>query len=450
MSKKRLRAMLCGVLVAASFGLAPSARANHHFMQITEVFMGTGGAGNAIFVELTTLNSGQQFVSGQKIVFYDAVGNGVESATFTTNPPDASEAGAHILVASPDAETLFGATADLEFDPTGISEAGGKVCFESTTFGVIDCVSWGNYTGDSAETGDPFGPAEGIPSGASILRNDLRGNPDAYDGADDSDDSKRDFFMSSPFPGGSNPAPTATPARIQFSTDSFVVPETDPSESVLITRSGSTALIQVITFTSLSGSATKGSDFLHPDTPVQFSAGDTQETRTVTIDDDIVFEGAEKAKLRLRNPTNQAVLGFAVNATMTIEDPEDDNQAPKSRITKPEHGGSYDRANLTKFKGTANDGPGTVEEVAVALRRNMTDGSCQQFNGFVWVVAACNAYSFGKANGTTSWVFPIDPLKKSVGTDVKSYTALSRAQDGQTNTETFFKKGRNKNTFEVK
>lgn len=449
MSKKGLRGIVCAALVGSALGIAPTARASHHLMQITEVFMGTGGAADAIFVELTTLSSSQNQVSGHNVVFQNAAGDAIETATFTTNPSDASGSGGSILVASTQAETLFGVTADLEFDPTGISEAGGKVCFNSTGgFGTIDCVSWGNYSGDSSETGNPFGPTEGIPSGASILRNEERGNPDAYDSADDTDNSRRDFFMSSPFPAGGG-TPTETPGRIQFTTNAYTVDEGETTVMPVVTRTGDITELQAVSFQTRDATATKGADYDHSDTAVPFPINDNEQIVSIDINDDVAFEGAEKVKLRLRNPSNGAVLGSAANATLTITDPEDDNEPPKTRITKPEHGNTYARDNLTKIKGTADDGPGEINDVDVALRRNMVDGSCRHFNGTSWQPDACSSFSYLGAQGTETWSFAIDPLKKSVGTDIKSYTVTAIASDVEHNTETFLKKGRNKNTFEV-
>ena len=448
---KSLRGILCGVLVAAFMSLAPLAQANHHLIQITEVFLGTGGtqADDAMFVELTTLTTGQHFVSGHQMVFYNADGNVVENVPFTSNPSDASGLQGKILVATTEAESFFGVTADLEFDPAGISREGGQVCFNSDSFDDIDCVSWGNYSGPREEAGRPFNPTEGIPLGASALRNEMGGDfKDAYEVQDDHDNSRQDFFMSSPLPEGGG-SPTQTPARIQFTTNTYEVTEADTIVEPMITRTGDVSQTQDITFLTRDGTATETSDYDPATRLLTFNPSSTSKIEEVQVNDDSQFEGPETVKLRLRNPTNGAVLGFAANATLTITDDSDDNRPPKTRITRPAHGESYERDNLRKIKGTADDGPGQVNDVDVALLRNMVNGTCRHFNGTSWQAGSCSAFIYLGAQGTETWSYSIDPLKKSVGTDVKSYTAAALASDEQHNSESVLKVGRNKNTFEV-
>jgi hypothetical protein len=48
------------------------------------------------------------------------------------------------------------------------------------------------------------------------------------------------------------------------------------------------------------------------------------------------------------------------------------------------------------------------------------------------------------------WYYRLDPLRPTVGTKIRSYTAFSRARDGAGHVESKLVRGRNMNTFEVK
>jgi Calx-beta domain len=433
---KRIRYVLAIALLALVVPAAPTL-ATHHQMEIREVFLGTFGGSNedAQFIELRTKSSGQQFVDGHQVKFFNAAGTLVETATFSNNADSASGSNAAILAATEEAEILFGVTADVEFDAQN-TQGGGKVCFESTTFGIIDCVAWGNYTGPSTGAGAPFSPGEGIPLGAAIQR------------TTDSNVSKNDFNFVAASPDGGAAVPNALKV-IQFNSATYTATEGNPAAPIVI-RSG-TGSTQVVDFGTLEGTADEGDDFtdVDPDPKVQFSSGDTQKTTIVATTEDSEFEGSETVRLRVRNPTAQALLGPNLNATLTINDDDPDPDPPKSRINKPKNNSSHNADDLLKFKGTANDGLGTVNEIGIALRRTLNNGKCQWL-ALNWAVAPCGDKTANKAIGTETWKFPLgEKLKKSTGTNVKFYTVYSSADDLEGNVETIFKKGRNANKFEV-
>ena len=434
---KPVRYLLLASLLA--IGLTSSAQADHHQMEIREIFLGTalGANEDAQFVELRTKSTGQQFVDGHQVKFFNAAGTLVETATFTNDADSASGNNAAILAATTEAETMFGVNADVNFDAQNI-RAGGRVCFESTVFGVRDCVAWGNYSGPAGGAGAPFSPNEGVPLGATIRR------------SSDTNVSKNDFsFVAAEPDGGGTPD---TVGVIQFSSPNYTVAENN-TDVVITAIRNSFSSVQVVDFISLNGTAMNGSDYTDesPDPKLQFGNGDTSKTRDVAILEDSVFEGDETVRLRVRTPTNQAVLGPNLNATLTIIDDDPDTDAPKSRVTKPKHNSSHKAGDLMKLRGTASDvKPGTVVEVGVGLRRTMTNGNCQWLS-VNWEAGPCGGKLFNKTSGPpTKWRYPLaEKLKKSVGTNVKFYTVYSSAEDAGGNDETTFKKGRNANRFEV-
>jgi Ca2+-binding RTX toxin-like protein len=183
--------------IAIALALAAPAQANHHFMRITEVFAGTGAQPNAEFVELRAYSPDQNIVAPKRVRVYDASGAIVTTATFTQNVADASSQ-MTVLIATPQAATYFGVTPDLTMT-AGIPAAGGKVCWESTNtvIGIVDCVSWGSYSGPDTGKGEanPVNPSGGMPAGFALLRDISAGNPANLEVTDDTDSSAADFDL---------------------------------------------------------------------------------------------------------------------------------------------------------------------------------------------------------------------------------------------------------------
>jgi Tol biopolymer transport system component len=123
---------------------------------------------------------------------------------------------------------------------------------------------------------------------------------------------------------------------------------------------------------------------------------------------------------------------------------------PVSVIHVPAYGDSYSPANLVDLSGTASDEGLGVSRVEIALRQERTDGTCRWWDGSGFVVGRCRHERWLRAKGTEAWTYHLaSQLTRSVGTKVKSYTLLSRAQDFAGNLETSFETGRNRVPFEI-
>ena len=206
------RTILFGGLLALVWLLAAAApaSANHHFMKIREVFAGANGQPSAQFVELQMYASGQNIVGGKQIVVYDSAGAVINTFTFPANVANPANQSS-ILIATAAAASFFGVTPDLTITPV-IPAAGGKVCFiRPSPLTVVDCVSWGSYSGSSVGTGAPFNPAGGLVTGSSALR-DISGgtSPTLLQAADDTNDSAADFDLANPTPRNNAGATTTT------------------------------------------------------------------------------------------------------------------------------------------------------------------------------------------------------------------------------------------------
>jgi hypothetical protein len=303
-------ALVTGILISAG----GPARADFHFIKITEVFAGTGGFANAQFVELQMYAPGQTNLGGHSVVVQNASGGHAATYTFAGGVANGSSQDT-ILVGTSSVSTLFGVTPDLSMGSTGVlTAAGGRVCFDD-----IDCVSWGNYSGTNGQS--PANPAAGIPSGSSLTRDISGGTPGALEDADDTDNNNADFDLNTPTP-RTNARITGAPAGgvIRFSQPTVTIGEEAGSAEVTVVRSGATTGVVEATWSTSSLGGDIETDIGAPKSgTLHFEAGDAQETFSLPITNDTAIEGDETIGLHLRGPTNGAALG-ELDAVLTITD----------------------------------------------------------------------------------------------------------------------------------
>jgi len=196
--------------------------ATFHLMNIVEVFPGTAERPDAQYVMLQAYSAFQNLVDQQSVQVFDASGAQVGSFTFMSNVSNSANQ-ATLLIATPDAASLFGVASDLMMTPV-IARTGGKVCYEN-----IDCVSWGDFSGSSVQpspSGAPFNADGGLTLGMAIRRN--LGSNERLDAVDDSNDSAADFFFAPPVPrnnaGQTAPTPAASPTPSPTPTETPTLP----------------------------------------------------------------------------------------------------------------------------------------------------------------------------------------------------------------------------------
>jgi hypothetical protein len=181
------------VLVYSGLTLGvPAASATFHRMSIREVFPGTASEPGAEYVELQMWNAGQDLVGGHTLRTYDSGGKPTATVLPSDVPNGANQS--TVLIATPQAEAMFGVTADAPLSSSGqLDPAGGAVCWEE-----IDCVAWGNF---AASLPSPVGTpaaAGGIPDEMALRRTIAPGCATLLESTDDRDNSALDF--SSVFP----------------------------------------------------------------------------------------------------------------------------------------------------------------------------------------------------------------------------------------------------------
>lgn len=193
-----------GALAAVALLSAPGpAVANDHFINVREVFAGTLGNPNAQFVELQLRALNHDEVLNNQLRVYDSAGTLTDTVVFpnkVANP--ASQAS--ILIATTNAASFFGVTPDFTM-PAVLPPGGGQVCYFDvdgpTINTLLDCASWGNYTGEGGApflSGTPFNLPGGIIDGRSMLRDISAGDPNLLEAGDDTNDSAADFDHANP------------------------------------------------------------------------------------------------------------------------------------------------------------------------------------------------------------------------------------------------------------
>ncbi len=125
---------------------AAPAAATFHLMKIVEVFPGTAADPAAQYVMLQMFFPGQNLVNGHSLSIFDGAGMPMGTFTFGADVSNGADL-ATILIATPDAQALFGIMPDLTMS-AAIDPAGGAACWD-----VVDCVAWGNFSAPAALPG---------------------------------------------------------------------------------------------------------------------------------------------------------------------------------------------------------------------------------------------------------------------------------------------------------
>ena len=183
--------------LAVALCATQAANASFHIMKVVEVFGGTQAAPNAQYVVIQMYSGGQNQVGGHGISVFGPTGTLIQTFSF----PGAVAVGTNqskILIATPAAVTFFGLAADLSMPNGSIPIAGGKVCFDASP---VDCLAWGNYSGDMTGIGTPFNVGTGLVlTKAATRRLDIAGGATTLEAADDTDNCANDFLARAPTP----------------------------------------------------------------------------------------------------------------------------------------------------------------------------------------------------------------------------------------------------------
>jgi hypothetical protein len=200
-TRRVLQSLAAVVAVAVlAFTQAKVSQAAFHLIQIREVYPGSAANPNSEYVVLQTWAPGQNFVSGHSVRTFGPTGVPTGTTTFTSGVAN-GENQATILLATAEAGAQFGIAPDLQIPAAGLDPSGGAVCWEEG----LDCVSWGNFTGNLPSAAGT--PAPAIPDGSALRRSIARGCSNVLEPLDDTNNSSADFAAATPAP-SNNAAPT--------------------------------------------------------------------------------------------------------------------------------------------------------------------------------------------------------------------------------------------------
>jgi hypothetical protein len=203
--RKGLALVLAGL---ATLVWAPGASATFHLMKIREVATDPAGADSS-YIELQMYSAGQNLVGGKIVKFYTATGGVLASFTLPGNVVNSENQrtiliGDDLTAGSPDFKYSQLSDAILTYGP------GGAACFEDAPGGIggIDCVSWGNFTGNAMLPSSAGTPAPAIPLGQALRRSITPGCATLLEAGDDTNNSSTDFALATPDPRNNTVTPT--------------------------------------------------------------------------------------------------------------------------------------------------------------------------------------------------------------------------------------------------
>jgi hypothetical protein len=159
-------------LAVAAVSWSTPAWAPFHLVVIEEVFFGTDDCPDAQYVRLRTLSAGQVLVANQTVQTQNADGSSAPLfGTFSRNLSNGGS-GVAMLMGTSQAAELFGIAMDQVVDGRLVI-ADGRVCFGSFGGQPVDCLAYGDYTGDNGSRGQP---AARPGAGQALARIDDTGN----------------------------------------------------------------------------------------------------------------------------------------------------------------------------------------------------------------------------------------------------------------------------------
>jgi Tol biopolymer transport system component len=115
------------------------------------------------------------------------------------------------------------------------------------------------------------------------------------------------------------PTPGANAAIVQFSAVTYSVNESGPTATITVNRSGVTTGVSSVDYATVNGTATDQRDYTPNFGTLNFAAGETSKTFTVSLVDDNYVEDAETMNVTLNKPVN-ASFGANTSAVLTIMD----------------------------------------------------------------------------------------------------------------------------------
>lgn len=211
----------------------------------------------------------------------------------------------------------------------------------------------------------------------------------------------------------------------RFTSNAFSLPESTPSLTVSVLRTGGSQGEVTVDYAVTGGTATVDSDFLQASGKLTFASGDTSKTIVVKLKEDTASEGSETVNLTLSNPSGGASLGSPSSAVLTILD----NESP--------NGNSSSSSSASAGASSSVNSSGTMSFTAAGYAVAENGGSLTitvgRSGGTNGAVAVNYATSNGSGNSGSEYTATNGTLNFAAGETTKSFTvsvADDSANDG--------------------
>ena len=172
---------------------------------------------------------------------------------------------------------------------------------------------------------------------------------------------------------GSNIAPNGqvfNDDRPSFSINDVTINEAAGTMTFIVTKTGSTALASSVNWATADDTATAGSDYTAANGTLNFAAGDSTKTVTVSVTNDAVYEGAESFRINLTNASS-AVAGDNQGIGTIKDDGTGGNGTNDDRTLSVNNISVNEGSPYGVFTVTANIG----ETLTLALNNGSANGS---------------------------------------------------------------------------
>lgn len=110
-------------------------------------------------------------------------------------------------------------------------------------------------------------------------------------------------------------------APIQLDAAAYAATTGDNAVHLTVTRAGNTSVAAGVDYTTTSGTAAEGTDYIGAAFTLEFAPGEATKQIAVTLLENLEAPGDRTFTLTLSNPAGAAQLGAVVSATVTIENP---------------------------------------------------------------------------------------------------------------------------------
>jgi len=306
----------------------------------------------------------------------------------------------------------------------------GSSVFPDVQYGMYYDAAIGEMYSDGIITGyesGKFGPDDNVTRGQLALmlsrfKKELQGTVAS------SSSSRNNSSSSSSSQSSASSVSSNAKGVFRFTSATFSIPESTPSLTVSVLRTGGTQGDVTVDYAVTGGTATVDSDFLQASGKITFESGDTSKTIVVKLKEDTASEGSETVNITLSNPGGGASLGTPSSAVLTILDNEASNGSSTSSSSTAGGSSSVNSNGTMSF---------TAAGYAVAENGGSLTITVGRTGGSNNSVAVNYATSNGSGNSGSEYTATSGTLNFNAGETTKSFTVPVNDDSANDGSKTF-------------